>query len=501
MKTITKIASVMIVAGLAGGLAGGIHATAQAAQTTKTTGKATVTINDTPITRDAKTGTSYATVVKKAAPSVVYIYTSKTVKQGFNFEMHPFFNDEMFRRFFGDRFSSPGRAPREFKQRGLGSGVIITKDGYILTNNHVVDGADEVKVMLANEKKEHVAKIVGRDPKTDVAVLKIEGESFPFVTFGDSDQLEVGDVVLAVGNPFGVGQTVTMGIVSATGRNNIGIEDYEDFIQTDAAINPGNSGGALVDIEGRLVGINTAILSPSGGNMGVGFAVPVSLARSIMERLLQDGKVVRGYLGVSIQDVTPDLAKEFKVPETGGALVGGVTDDSAAAEAGTKSGDIIIDINGKPVKDSRTLRLTVSSIAPGTKIDVKVLRDGKERSFKVTLREMPANLESASVSPEVGNEDALDGVVVSDLDSKARNQLKLPSDLKGAVITSIDNSSAAYEVGLREGDVILEINRKTVSNAEEAVQATKGLKNKRVLVRVWSNGGSRYLVVDETKKK
>lgn len=488
----------MALAGLAGAIAGGLHA--RAAQTTKTVGKATITLDDAPIARDVKQGTSYASVVKKTAPSVVYIYTTKTVRQGFNFDMHPFFNDELFRRFFGDRFSSPGRAPREFKQRGLGSGVIVTKDGYILTNNHVVDGADEVKVMLANDKKEHIARIVGRDPKTDIAVLKIEGDSFPFITFADSDRLEVGDVVLAVGNPFGVGQTVTMGIVSATGRNNIGIEDYEDFIQTDAAINPGNSGGALVDVEGRLVGINTAILSPSGGNMGVGFAVPSNMARNIMERLLQDGKVVRGYLGVSIQDLTPDLAKEFKVPETGGALIGGVTEDSAAAEAGLKSGDIIIEVNGKPVKDSRTLRLTISSIAPGTKVDIKVLRDGKPRDFKVTLREMPANLDSARVSPEATDEDALKGVVVSDIDAKTREQLKLPSDIKGALITNVDRDSAAYEAGLREGDIILEINRKPVTNADEAVQATKGLKNKRVLVRVWSNGGSRYLVVDETKK-
>src|SRR6185369_12358595 len=261
------------------------------------------------------------------------------------------------------------------------------------TNNHVVDGADEIKVARDKEKTEYTAKIVGRDPKTDIALLKIDAKDLPFATLADSDKIEVGDVVLAIGNPFGIGQTVTMGIVSATKRGNIGIEDYEDFIQTDASINPGNSGGALVDAEGRVIGINTAILSRTGGNQGVGFAVPINLVRSVMEQLTKEGKVVRGYLGVSIQDITPELARQFNLSsDAAGALVSGVTEKSAAAEAGLKSGDVIIEFDGKPVQDSRDLKLMVGRTSPGAKVSVKVLSDGKEKSLQVALKEMPDRL-------------------------------------------------------------------------------------------------------------
>ena len=309
-------------------------------------------------------------------------------------------------------------------------------------------------------------------------------------------------MVLAIGNPFGVGQTVTMGIVSATGRGGLGIEDYEDFIQTDAAINPGNSGGALVDAEGRLVGINTAILSRSGGNMGVGFAVPVNLARNIMDRLLKDGKVLRGFLGIKMGELTPELAREFKVPENSGVLVDDVIEKTAAAEAGIKPGDVIVEIQGKPVKEPRELKLMMGEMNPGSKVAVKLLRDGKEKNVTVNLKEMPDTL-IAGTAPGggEGESDALDGVVVGDIDTKARTQYKLPADLKGALITSVDPDSASFEAGLREGDVIVEINRKAVANSEEAVEASKHVPSKRVLVRVWSGGGIRYVVVDETKKK
>jgi serine protease Do len=503
--TLMKLMAVCLLAA-AGGVAGfkTVARSAEKAEAARVGGgsKPALAVSDTPIQRDVRLGTSYSSVVKKAAPSVVSIFTSKTVR-GSRLEADPFFGDDLFRRFFGDRFSAPGRnAPRQFKERGLGSGVIVTKDGYILTNNHVVDGADEVKVLLAEkDKKEYVAKIVGRDPKTDVAVLKVEAKDLPAMTLADSDKIEVGDVVLAIGNPFGIGQAATMGIISAIGRGNIGIEDYEDFIQTDAAVNPGNSGGALVDVEGRLIGINTAILSRSGGNMGVGFAVPINLARGIMDRLMQDGKVVRGYLGVVLQDLTADLAREFKVPETGGVLVGEVMAKSPAAEAGLKHGDVIIELNAKPVKDSRSLRLTVAGMAPGAKIELKVLRDGKERSFNASLKELPENPENASLGPAEEETDALDGVVVTDLDAKTRTQLKLPADLKGAVISSVDPNSASYDAGLREGDVVLEINRKAVTNAQEAVAASKRVAGGRVLVRVWSKGASHYVVVDEGKKR
>jgi serine protease Do len=319
----------------------------------------------------------------------------------------------------------------------------------------------------------------------------------------DSDKLEVGDVVLAVGNPFGVGQTVTMGIVSATGRGGMGIEDYEDFIQTDAAINPGNSGGALVDTEGRLIGINTAILSRTGGSQGVGFAVPVKLARHVMDKIVKEGRVVRGYLGVSLQDLTPELATAFRVPEGKGALIGGVTTNSAAAEAGLKSGDVVLELNGKPMEDSRKLKLDLGAMSPGAKVKVQVLRDGKPQTFNVTLKEMPE--ERAVVpqreGPEESVEDALSGVVASDIEPGLRRQLRLPSDLRGALIAKMERDSVAFEAGLRPGDVIQEINRQPIANAAEAVAAIKKAKNQPVLLQVWSRGMSRYLVVNGSKGK
>src|SRR5688572_14256896 len=294
-----------------------------------------LTVDSKPVSRQGPTVTSFAPVVKKVIPSVVQVTVSSKPKKipSMDFPDHP-----LFRRFFGDDFA-PERNFRAPRQHGMGSGVIVSKDGYLLTNNHVVDNADEVKVIL-NDGREFTAKVVGKDPKTDIAVLKIDAKDLPAIPVADSDQSEVGDLVLAVGNPFGVGQTVTMGMVSATGRGNLGL-DYEDFIQTDAAINPGNSGGALVDAEGRLIGINTAILSRSGGNQGIGFAVPVNLARTVMESLIKDGRVVRGFMGVNIQDLTPELAKGFDLDRTSGVVVADVTPNSPAAKAGLKSGDIV----------------------------------------------------------------------------------------------------------------------------------------------------------------
>jgi len=293
----------------------------------------TLNVDDATLRRESKLSASFAPVVERVAPSVVNVFSTKMARNPFGRDLRPLLDDPLFRRFFGD--PSDGGAPRQIprmqKQQSLGSGVIVSKDGHILTNNHVVDGADEVKVALLGNKREYTAKVVGRDPKTDIAVLKIDAGDLPPLTLAASDKVAVGDVVLAVGNPFGLGQTVTMGIVSATRRGGMGIEEYEDFIQTDASINPGNSGGALVDTDGRLVGICTAILSRSGGNQGVGFAVPMDLARNVMEQILKKGRVVRGYLGVSIQDVSPELRKDFSVPEGRGALIGGVTDGGSAA--------------------------------------------------------------------------------------------------------------------------------------------------------------------------
>ncbi len=453
-------------------------------------------VDSSPLATDTRAATSFSPIVKKVAPSVVNIYSTKTVRQ--NPGLAPFFDDPFFRQFFGVPFES---IPRERRERSLGSGVIVTEDGYILTNAHVVDGADEIKVALADDKTVYEAKVVGADPHTDVAVIKVEGRKFPAITVTDSDLVEVGDVVLAIGNPFGVGQTVTMGIVSAKGRAGMGIVDYEDFIQTDASINPGNSGGALVDAAGRLVGINQSIISRSGGNQGIGFSIPINLARYVMERLVTDGKVTRGYLGVLVQPVTPELAKEFNLPDNSGALIGEVTKDSPAEDAGLKEGDVIIQFNGRKVTDSRHLRLMASQTAPGTKVQVKFLRDGKEQQTTVKLGELPeGGLAKADTRPgglrRSPQPDVLDGVTVDDLDARTRRQFNLPAQLQGAVVVEVDPASAAAAAGLRAGDVILEINRQRVTNADEAVRLSEQVKGNRVLLRVWSQGGSRFLVVE-----
>jgi serine protease Do len=410
--------------------------------------------------------------------------------------------DDMLRRFFGDDFDqrTPRRNFRAPRQQGIGSGVLVTKDGYILTNNHVVDGADEVKVAL-QDGREFTAKVIGRDPKSDVAVIKIDAKDLPAVSMADSDLVEVGDIVLAIGNPFGIGQTVTTGIVSATGRGGATGLDYEDFIQTDAAINPGNSGGALVDAEGRLIGINTAILSRSGGNQGIGFAIPVNLARDVMESLVKDGRVTRGYMGVMIQDLTPALAKEFKLKNSGGALVGDVTADSPAARAGLQNGDVIIELNGKKVNDSRHVKLEVARFKPGETVPVKVLRDGATKTLNVTVAEIPGSesLAKADSKSDAQDNGTLNGVSVTDLDSRARQQFNIPGNVRGAVVNDVEPDSPAAEAGLRPGDVIVEINRQAVHNADEAVRLTEKPESKRTLLRVWRDGGSRFVVVDESK--
>jgi serine protease Do len=396
------------------------------------------------------------------------------------------------------------------KTQSLGSGVIVSPDGFILTANHVVEGAEEIKVALATGGREFTAKVIGTDPPTDVAVLKIAAVDLPAVTIADSDKLEVGDVVLAIGNPFDVGQTVTMGIVSALGRSSLEINQYENFIQTDAAINPGNSGGALVDAEGRLVGINTAIFSRSGGYQGVGFAVPVNLARSVMERLIKFGKVTRGYLGVSLQsEITEELVQEFNLPDTTGAMVGGVSPNTPAARAGLENGDVIREVDGKSITDSQQLRLMISQTSPGTTVVLTILRSqaGKKpvaKTISAVLGTLPADLEShgdnASPSDEgPATQDSLDGVEVTDLDPQARHQLHIPGNVHGALVSSVDEDSNSAEAGLRQGDVIQEIDRQPVTSADDAVELSKKAKGDRVLLRVWREGGSSYIVVNNRK--
>jgi len=467
-----------------------------------------ITVSTTPINRDARLGTSYAPIVKKAAPSVVTIYSTRTIRE--QPMGNPFRNNPMFRQFFGSPFSDEDQ-PRLRREAGLGSGVIISPDGYILTANHVVNGADEIKVAIADDnKKEYVAKIIGTDPQTDVAVLKIDAKDLPAITLADSDQLEIGDVVLAIGNPFGLGQSVTMGIISGLGRHYEGISGYQNFIQTDAAINKGNSGGALVDAEGRLIGINTWIASSSGGSEGIGFAVPINLARRSMERLITSGKVTRGYLGVGLQDIDAGLAKQFNLPDENGALVTDVLPGGPAGKAGLESGDVITAFNGQEISDGHGLQLAVSQCEPGSSATVKLIRNSAEKTFNVTLGTLPgqpgAGVEMQSDSDtDTSTADALDGVTVANLDQNARQDLKIPDSVQGAVVVDVDADSNSAEAGLQKGDVITEINRHPVNDADSAVSLCRQAKSDRILLKIWRRSGdmagTRFLSVDNTKKK
>lgn len=438
---------------------------------------------------------TFAPLVDKVAPSVVTVFTTKNVKR--DFRDSPMFQDPMFRRFFGN----PSAEPRAEKQQGLGSGVIVSAEGHILTANHVIEGADEIMISLGGEGgKEYRAEKIGGDPGTDIAVLKIQAEGLQPMTLANSDLVKAGDVVLAIGNPFGLRQTVTMGIVSAVGRGGMGIVDYENFIQTDAAINVGNSGGALIDSMGRLVGINSAIFSRSGGNQGIGFAVPSNLARSVMEKIFETGRVTRGYLGIVIQPVSSELAEAFKLKETKGALISEVSAGGPADKAGFKSGDVIIAVNDQAINDPRQLRLLIGGMTPGTQVRLKYIRNGQEATVEAKLGELPSEEGKIAGGSESGEPDILDGITVGDLTPELRSELKVPAGTDGAVITQIDPASPGYEAGLRRGQVIQELNREPVKNAQEAVALSERLKaEKKVLVRVVSDGGSRYVVVQRKK--
>jgi serine protease Do len=449
------------------------------------------------INRDDAVRVSYSPIVKKTAPSVVYVFSTKRVRV----PQMPFFNDPVWRRFFGvpDQGGGRDQTPRESEQHSLGSGVIVSPNGYIVTNDHVIDGADEVKVAVGEPRKEYKATIVGRDPKADVAVLKIDATGLLAATLGDSDKLEVGDTVLAIGNPFGIGLTVTHGIVSALSRSGLGIEQYEDFIQTDAPINPGNSGGALVDVKGRVIGINTAILSGSGGSNGVGFAIPINLVHSLADELVRTGKIERGYLGVSTQELTSDLSKEFGIDH--GAIVTEVARGTPAEKAGLKTGDVITKVNGGEIRDTQRLALSVSRLSPGTEITVTVLRDGKPLDLKATLGSQPDQTRAAGQGSGGAQKDegVLNGVGVSDLNPQLRAQYRVPDELKGAIITDLKPDSASARDGLREGDVIVALDRRPVTNADDAVKLSDEIKGPKVLVRLWRDGRYLFIVVNEGK--
>ncbi|MGH7979298.1 MAG: Do family serine endopeptidase [Limisphaerales bacterium] len=461
-----------------------------------------ISVDNSPINRSTSGLTSFASVVKRAAPSVVNIYCTDVVHYH---SYNPFMNNPFFQQFFGN----PEGGNREMTRREsvLGSGVIITPDGYILTANHVIANAKEIKIAITGNKNEYKARVVGADPETDVAVLKIDANNLPAITLGDSSRLEVGDIVLAIGNPFDISQpgetpTVTMGIVSALGRSGLGFNGYENFIQTDAAINPGNSGGALVDAEGRLVGINTAIESSTEGSEGIGFAVPINLARHVAERLISGGKVTRGYLGVMPEDITPGLANSFKLKTENGALVAYVEPGTPADKAGIKSGDVITDFNGQTINDANDLMLAVANCSPDAKATVKFLRDNEEHTVKVTLAERPGEL-SQNNPQQPGQTDALNGVTVADLDSDTRSQLQVPDNVQGAVVTDVAQDSNAADAGLQKGDIILAVDHHSVSDANQVVNLCNAAKGKYILLKIWRKegdvGGTEYIAVDNTK--
>jgi serine protease Do len=433
----------------------------------------------------------FAPIVKQVLPNVVNISSSKVVRTPNQTEGMP--ADPFFQQFFGKRFGPGPEVPKQRREQSLGSGVIVSPEGYVLTNNHVVEGATDVKVTLS-DKRELKAQIIGTDAKTDVAVLKLEGSNFPAITLGDSSKVQVGDYALAIGDPFGVGQTVTMGIVSAKGRSNLGIEDYEDFIQTDAPINPGNSGGALVNDRGELVGINTAILSHgSGGNEGIGFAIPVNLAREVMNQIMDHGKVTRGYLGIVIQPITPAMSKALGQSEPEGVLVGDVSPKGPAQASGVERGDVILDLNGRAINDSNELRNTIAMLQPGETVTLKVSRNGSTRDIKVKLGELPSSREEAQNEHGGASKDALEGVSVDNLDAETAKELGLPASTKGVVVTDIDSSSPKADSGLRKGDVIQEVNHQPVHNVAEFEQALHKTGKENALLLV-NRGGTTLFI-------
>lgn len=437
-------------------------------------------------------------VAAAATPSVVNISTIRVVKS--REEAIDLFDDPFFRRFFGDQFQRPN-VPKEHKEQSLGSGVIVSEDGYIITNNHVIEKAQEIKVLLSN-KKDYKAKIIGADPKTDIAVIKIDAKGLNALPWGDSNKLKVGEIVFAIGNPFGLNQTVTRGVISAVGRANVGIADYEDFIQTDAAINPGNSGGALVNARGELIGVNTAILSRTGGYQGIGFAVPSSMARQVMDSLVKYKKVVRGWLGVSIQDVTSDLADEFGVKDLKGALVSGVMKKSPADKAGIKQGDVVLQYNGKIVEDTGHLRNMVSQTPINTNVKVKLLRAKKEVEVEATVAELPKKLsgntprEEETENNSTEESSALSGLVVRELTPELARRFGFDEGEKGVVVVKSDATGKVFEAGVRPGDVILQINQKTVANLEEYKSAVSLLKKKeRILLLIRRKGQDLFVTL------
>lgn len=451
---------------------------------------AVVPAQDRPVRNLQDLNNAFVDIVASVEPAVVTVSTERVM----TVQSSPFGNNDLFDFFFGPRSGRQRQQPREqqYHQEGLGSGTIVSADGNILTNNHVIAGADSIWVGLL-DGRQFKAKVIGADPQTDIAVIKIEANNLPFMRIGNSDSLMVGQWVLAIGSPMSksLAHTVTQGIVSAKGRSNLDLAAYEDFIQTDAAINPGNSGGPLVNMDGQLVGVNTAIVSQSGGFQGIGFAVPSNMAVHIMNSLIKSGKVVRGWLGVSIQEINPTIAKAMNLKSNTGALVGDVVADGPAKKAGIEAGDIIIAVNGKKIKNTTTLRNMIASTAPGTTVTVSVMRGDETKEFDVTLGELPASM--ALGGPAATAEQAL-GFTVSNLTGDLAKKYGITDEVPGVVITAIDPHGTAYASGVREGDIVLSVNRKPTKDTQAFASAVSNLKQgSTVLLRIYRQGSSFFV--------
>jgi serine protease Do len=447
---------------------------------------------------------AYEDAASEVIPAVVNIdveVTYKTRQQQYPyFEFSPF-GEDFFNEFFGEDFFAPFESPRspnqggEYKSYGQGSGVIVSENGYILTNNHVVQDADKITVRLF-DNREFRAKIIGTDPKTDIAVIKIEGDDLPVAKLGDSDDLKVGKIVLAIGHPLRQSHTVTAGIISAVGRSRTGLAEYEDFIQTDAAINPGNSGGPLINLDGEVIGINTAIFSYTGGYMGIGFSIPINMAKDVMNQLIENGRVVRGWLGVYIQNLTPELTEQFDIDDIEGCLISDVVDDSPAEKAGLEPGDIIVEFNGKNIEGVNELRMQVAGTEPGKKVTIKLIRDGRTISKKVVIAELESD-EQEFIQPDEEEEtSSYIGIQVQEITPRIAQQLGWEKD-EGVVITSVAEGSPAYYGGLQRGDIVLEINRNKIEDMGDFKKyINMAKKSENILFYVWSGGNRRYIVVE-----
>ena len=442
------------------------------------------------ITQLEKLNLAYERIAKAVTPAVVTISTTQVMKV----QQSPFFSDPFFRHFFGNM---PGGAPQRQVLHALGSGVLVSPDGYIVTNNHVISHASDIEVMLS-DKRNFKAKVIGADKPTDLAVIKIDATNLPVASWGNSEDLHVGDIVMAFGNPFGQNFSVTRGAVSALGRSGIeGPGSLENFIQTDAAINPGNSGGPLVNVRGQVVGINTAILSGNSGPggegsfLGIGYAIPSNTVKHVMEDLIKTGKVSRGYLGVLVQDVSPEFAKEFDVPDTSGAFVQNVEPEGPSAKAGVQNGDVVRKYNGQNVPDAGALTAMVTQTDPGKTVTLSILRNGKPMDIKVTLAERPTNAGASPGQAPTGS--ALEGISVQNLNPGLRDQLGIPSDVAGVVVSNIDQSSPAAEY-IERGDVIESINRQPVHNVTDFSKLAGEAKG-QVLLRVIHQGQPMFVVI------